>query len=92
MKTKEDDILGSARRRLIDEMAKISHEDEAGRVLKDVVTSTATLIPLFVSEFIPEADAEIYSKERMRQLLMAFGDQLLQSQADWAARWNKRRG
>jgi len=92
MKTQEHDFLESARRRLIREMERIPHEDEAGRVLKDVVTSTATILPLLVPEFLPETHAAIYSRERMERLLTEFAHRLLQTQAEWANRWNDRRG
>lgn len=86
-----DSFLETAQKRLIKEMEEISHEDEAGSAVKNLVTSTATLVPLIASEFLPEADAEIYSKERLRKLLERYGDRILETQVEWANRWNRRR-
>lgn len=86
-----DSFLETAQKRLIREMEEISHEDEAGSAVKNLVTSTATLVPLITSEFLPEADAAIYSKARLQKLLQDFGERLLETQVEWANRWNRRR-
>lgn len=87
----ENDLLESAQERLIREMEGISHEDEAGRAVKDMVTSTAWLLPLITPEFKPELTT-IYTPKKVEELLTKFGHRLLESQAQWANRWNKRRG
>ena len=89
---KQKDILESAQQRLIGVMIDIPHEnDEAGRAVKDLVTSTACLLPLVIPEFLPEVDAVILSKAKMEALLYEFGERLLTTQAEWAKRWNGRR-
>jgi len=85
------DLLISAQQRLVREMEEISHRDEAGHVVKDMVTSTACLLPLIAPEFVPQVTT-IYTPERIEKMLLEFGERLLSSQAQWANRWNKRRG
>ena len=91
MSHRDDDILTLAQSRFIDAMREISHEDEAGRAVKDLVTSTLCMIPLVTPEFVPEVPT-IYTPERVEKLLQAYGERLLESQAEWATRWNLRRG
>jgi hypothetical protein len=86
-----EDILRSAQSRLIQSMSEISHDDEAGRAVKDLVTSTTCLLPIVAGEFRPEVTT-IMSPDAVEELLTKFGQRLLESQAEWAARWNKRRG
>lgn len=91
-KIEKEDVLHSAQQRLIQAMDDIPHEnDEAGRAVKEMVTSTACLLPLVIPEFLPEADARILTKDQMEELLMKFGERLLETQAEWANRWNGRR-
>lgn len=86
----EDQFLRTAQERLIKTMEEISHEDEAGRAVKNLVTSTAVMLPLVAPEFVPDLTT-IYTPERVEELLMRFGERLLSTQAEWATRWNKRR-
>lgn len=86
----EDQFLKTAQEKLIEAMEEISHEDEAGCAVKNLVSSTAIMLPLVAHEFIPETTT-IFTPERVEEMLNRFGERLLSTQAEWATRWNKRR-
>jgi len=82
--------MEQAQARLLSAMMLIRHDDEAGHAVKDLLTSTATLLPLIIPTFVG-SNAEIYSPKRMQQYLSEFAEELLLTQARWAREWEYKR-
>lgn len=80
------DFRLASQQRLIEAMENTTDEPRA-EYAREMVTSTQLLSEAVIDRFLPETDAAIYSRSRMRDLLREFTDELAQQQAEWLARW-----
>lgn len=83
-----DDVRLAEQRRLIEAMRSTSDEPRA-EFARELVTVTPQMAEQLAEAYVPETHALILTKDKMREVLASFAQDLSRAQADWLVRWTK---